>query len=41
MTTLQTRVQAHDLVTRESAKALGAFYTDDPIAEFLVWWAVR
>jgi len=25
----------------ERAKALGAFYTDSQIAEFLVWWAVR
>ena len=25
----------------DSAKALGAFYTDTQIAEFLVWWAIR
>jgi adenine-specific DNA-methyltransferase len=25
----------------EYAKALGAFYTDSQIADFLVWWAVR
>jgi adenine-specific DNA-methyltransferase len=25
----------------ESAKALGAFYTDVEVADFLVWWAVR
>lgn len=27
--------------TETPAKALGAFYTDTQIAEFLVWWAVR
>jgi len=25
----------------ENAKALGAYYTDDRVADFLVWWAVR
>ena len=25
----------------ETAKALGAFYTDVQIADFLVWWAIR
>lgn len=25
----------------ESAKALGAFYTDVQVADFLVWWAIR
>jgi adenine-specific DNA-methyltransferase len=25
----------------ETAKALGAFYTDTQVADFLVWWAVR
>ncbi len=25
----------------ETAKALGAFYTDAQIADFLVWWAIR
>src|SRR2546421_9705019 len=25
----------------ELAKALGAFYTDAQIADFLIWWAVR
>jgi len=25
----------------ESAKALGAFYTDAQVAEFLVWWGIR
>jgi len=25
----------------ESAKALAAYYTDAPIADFLVWWAIR
>src|SRR5437660_480821 len=25
----------------ESAKALGAFYTNIQVADFLVWWAVR
>jgi len=25
----------------ESPKALGAYYTDSQVAEFLVWWAVR
>lgn len=41
MTTLQTRLETHDLVAQEGHKALGAFYTDDQIAQFLVWWAVR
>jgi adenine-specific DNA-methyltransferase len=27
--------------TVDSAKALGAFYTDSQIADFLVWWAIR
>lgn len=27
--------------TGESAKALGAFYTDVEVADFLVWWAIR
>lgn len=26
---------------QDSHKALGAYYTDSQIAEFLVWWAVR
>src|SRR5690242_9604535 len=26
---------------RGGAKALGAYYTDAQIADFLVWWAVR
>jgi adenine-specific DNA methylase len=30
-----------DAPSGESAKALGAFYTDTQIAEFLVWWAIR
>lgn len=25
----------------DSAKSLGAFYTDEQIADFLVWWAIR
>src|SRR3990172_6231353 len=25
----------------ESAKALGVFYTDAQVAEFLVWWGIR
>lgn len=25
----------------ESSKALGAYYTDAQVAEFLVWWAIR
>src|SRR5947207_767749 len=25
----------------ESTKALGAFYTDAQIADFLIWWAIR
>lgn len=29
------------LLTGDSAKALGAFYTDVQVADFLVWWAVR
>ncbi|MBM4046381.1 MAG: SAM-dependent DNA methyltransferase [Planctomycetes bacterium] len=41
MTTLQTRLETHDLVAQEGPKALGAFYTDDQIAQFLVWWAIR
>jgi hypothetical protein len=27
--------------TADSAKALGAFYTDIQVADFLVWWAIR
>jgi adenine-specific DNA methylase len=30
-----------ELFWQESAKALGAFYTDAQVAEFLVWWGVR
>ena len=26
---------------QDSHKALGAYYTDSQIADFLVWWAVR
>jgi len=29
------------LVEQQTAKALGAFYTDIQVADFLVWWAVR
>src|SRR5262245_5342557 len=27
--------------TQNGAKALGAFYTSDQIADFLAWWAIR
>src|SRR5262249_39319433 len=27
--------------SRHDTKALGAFYTDTQIADFLVWWAIR
>jgi hypothetical protein len=25
----------------QTAKSLGAFYTDSEVADFLVWWAIR
>src|SRR5690242_13955132 len=28
-------------ISKNDPKALGAFYTDAQVAEFLVWWAVR
>src|SRR6266700_7160665 len=31
----------HERASDTPAKALGAFYTDAQVAEFLVWWAVR
>jgi adenine-specific DNA methylase len=31
----------HERPPETPAKALGAFYTDAQVAEFLVWWAVR
>jgi adenine-specific DNA-methyltransferase len=34
-------MQAPEVPNESTAKALGAFYTDAQIAEFLVWWAVR
>jgi len=36
---LMTQAASH--ASTDSPKALGAFYTDAQIAEFLVWWAVR
>jgi adenine-specific DNA-methyltransferase len=35
-------MQPHDLgISGEDAKSLGAFYTDNQVAEFLVWWGIR
>ena len=31
----------HDILTDKTAKALGTYYTDAQVADFLVWWAVR
>jgi adenine-specific DNA methylase len=32
---------AAQLTTENRAKALGAYYTDSQVADFLVWWALR
>ena len=35
-------MQPHELgISGEDAKSLGAFYTDNQVAEFLVWWGIR
>ncbi len=36
-----TTTAIEESLLKESAKTLGAFYTDDQVADFLVWWAVR
>jgi len=35
-------MQPHEFgISGEDAKSLGAFYTDNQVAEFLVWWGIR
>jgi hypothetical protein len=39
---METTIEVSDRTPNgESAKALGAFYTDVQVADFLVWWAIR
>jgi adenine-specific DNA-methyltransferase len=33
--------EASNMMSGESAKALGSFYTNAQIADFLIWWAIR
>lgn len=33
--------RANNATADNGAKSLGAFYTDEPIASFLIWWAIR
>src|ERR671936_102456 len=37
----EIKEHTENISTNRSAKALGAFYTDAQVADFLVWWAIR
>jgi hypothetical protein len=41
MLTSDTKQETAKIQSGEKVKALGAFYTDAQIADFLVWWAIR